>query len=776
MRPKSPTLSRINELMPSLDETLNMLDQLNDSIVIINAQARIVFVNKKACQITGYNAKELLQRKMWDFVAPSMAEKVSQNFEKRRQGKKVPETYTLQIVKKDQTIIPAEITVSIIQWMGTNAELVILRDISERKNYKKQLQEAADDWQKSFDAIPDLAIIIDQKHNLLKVNQAFADFAGEPKAQLIGKKCYRLLHKSDKPVKNCPFQCSKNTLRPVTREVLDTKSGIPWLVTTTPVFDKTLNLSFCFHIAKDISAQKRTEEKLRFSEMLHRETIAHLPQSSVVVFDKKKRYLLADGPALKAQGIDGKKMVGKTLSQIFPQTSEAIKLKYRNILEGKSIWHNSHYNGRHYIVHGVPLRDEQSRITGGILLSLDVTEKKSAQQTVRKVEEEFHLLVETLNDFIFKVDAKGRYTYVNPYVEKLTGYKPAEMLNQTPFQFMTKQEAERVGKIFAQAAADRKEIKNLTDTLITKDGREIIFQTNAAPVFDESGALNGYIGVCRDVTRIKKYEEKILESEKKFKTMADQCPMALFLHDPKGRILEVNQATLDRYGYTRRELLRMNAKDIDPDYDARENHGEFWIQLKKDKIKNFEARHRKKDGSFLPVSVFISAVKIKKRQQIIVLAEDITQLKKNQRELINQKIALERKAVALQEVISHVETEKIQTREDVTRNIHDTVIPLLSKLRLKGDSKKIYDLCRKNLLGITESYLPKLKEQTMHDTLSPREIEICNMIKGGLSSKEIARILNVSFETIQKHRNHIRKKLGLIKNTQNLQTYLQNLS
>ncbi|MCX6356103.1 MAG: helix-turn-helix transcriptional regulator [Candidatus Aureabacteria bacterium] len=59
--------------------------------------------------------------------------------------------------------------------------------------------------------------------------------------------------------------------------------------------------------------------------------------------------------------------------------------------------------------------------------------------------------------------------------------------------------------------------------------------------------------------------------------------------------------------------------------------------------------------------------------------------------------------------------------------------------------------------------------------LTPREIEICNMIKGGLSGKEIAELLRISFKTVERHRNDIRRKFKIVGKKVNLITFLQNI-
>ena len=69
------------------------------------------------------------------------------------------------------------------------------------------------------------------------------------------------------------------------------------------------------------------------------------------------------------------------------------------------------------------------------------------------------------------------------------------------------------------------------------------------------------------------------------------------------------------------------------------------------------------------------------------------------------------------------------------------------------------DLLRRHLEELTSSFGRELLNK--NTSLTPREVEVCSMVRGGLSSKEVARLLNVSYQTVEKHRKNIRRKLGL---------------
>lgn len=123
-------------------------------------------------------------------------------------------------------------------------------------------------------------------------------------------------------------------------------------------------------------------------------------------------------------------------------------------------------------------------------------------------------------------------------------------------------------------------------------------------------------------------------------------------------------------------------------------------------------------------------------------------------------------------MIAHVERERDQVRQDIRRRLETIVGPLLDQVRsqLQGVQRKYLDLIRKSLDEISEPILKT--SRSINERLTPKELQICNMIKNGMSVKEIAKLLNLSPRTVDKHRENIRKKLGLTSRKINLTSHL----
>ncbi len=150
-------------------------------------------------------------------------------------------------------------------------------------------------------------------------------------------------------------------------------------------------------------------------------------------------------------------------------------------------------------------------------------------------------------------------------------------------------------------------------------------------------------------------------------------------------------------------------------------------------------------------------------------------LAESEQKLKKQNLLLQEKNIALREVMNQVIMEKNELEAKVLANIDQLIAPLLNKMKHKGAHVDIeyINLLEDNINSLTSSFGSKVSK--IVPKLTPRENEICNMIRNGLNSKEIAKLLNISFRSVETYRNYIRKKLGIINKKVNLAAYLDTL-
>lgn len=150
----------------------------------------------------------------------------------------------------------------------------IAADITERKRTEEKIKETSEEWIKTFNAMADLVFIQNKEFTITKVNKAFAEALKLRPEDIVGRKCYELLHKRDKPWPECPFEKTMQDKKYHVQEVDDPNIGIPLLVTTSPIFNDKGEVIASVHIARDISeiknAKKELEKKIRDLEAFHK--------------------------------------------------------------------------------------------------------------------------------------------------------------------------------------------------------------------------------------------------------------------------------------------------------------------------------------------------------------------------------------------------------------------------------------------------------------------------------------------------------------------------
>jgi PAS domain S-box-containing protein len=158
--------------------------------------------------------------------------------------------------------------------------------------------------------------------------------------------------------------------------------------------------------------------------------------------------------------------------------------------------------------HNCILRDEEGRIQGTLGSGEDITERKQAEESLRKSESRFKSIAESMSDCIWEVDRDEVYIYCSNNVKDVLGYTCEEIIGKTPFDLMPSDERERVGTFFAEILKKNRPFRNLENWNLTKDGQLVCFLSSGTPMFDEKGAFAGYRGVDSDITARKQAEEE----------------------------------------------------------------------------------------------------------------------------------------------------------------------------------------------------------------------------------------------------------------------------
>jgi PAS domain S-box-containing protein len=245
--------------------------------------------------------------------------------------------------------------------------------------------------------------------------------------------------------------------------------------------------------------------------------------------------------------------------------------------------------------------------------------------------------------------------------------------------------------------------------------------------------------------------------------------------DLDGRILHCNPTMLKLTGYSDAEISRMNTKELLR--DAGELPRLFDGVTSGTPDGQVDGKLVRKDGTFTLVRLMGFRVVLKGGTAILLTAIDLTpsseaevRLETVEHVLEEKEQALKHKSIAMEELVEQIQAGRSMLKEDIADNIRDFVLPIVEKLRLGNAPAEMIDLLERTLREITSRFSIRLSQSAQ--SLSPRESEITQMIHCGLISKQIAKMLSISCETVEKHRRNIRRKVGITGKKINLASFL----
>jgi len=141
-------------------------------------------------------------------------------------------------------------------------------EMTERKRTAEALARAKEDWENTFDAITDMVMLLDNEHQVFRVNRAAAEALNTAKERLLGKKCYEAVHGQSHPIRRCPLVLTMKTLEPHTTEITEPHLGGTFICSTSPILDRQGKLTGYTHTLKNITKWKRLEAQFQQAQKM----------------------------------------------------------------------------------------------------------------------------------------------------------------------------------------------------------------------------------------------------------------------------------------------------------------------------------------------------------------------------------------------------------------------------------------------------------------------------------------------------------------------------
>ena len=553
-----------------------------DVIFIINKDGRILYINNSVTSMLGYSIDELIGHFYSDFVDPNAQEDFNKNI-KKIFNENVPRYFRSQIRPKNKSVIKeVEINAKIIKYKNQELILGNLRDITERidSEYKNKLL---------LHAIPELIFIFDKKG-------FFKDYITSenkphlfvPKEKFIGKNVSEIMPKEVAKRTQKSLNILFKTKKPQRIFYSIPKDNkIFYFEASLSILDTTRAIA----VIRDITI--RREAKIALKELSLKQ--AHLLEAIpdiILEADSNRIYTYANTEAYRFFGID---IIGKKIDHYFIKEEKVKTIKGFSFRTNKDITYTESYQRRQdgeirLLAWWCKVqKNKKGEIIKSISTARDVTEQRKIQGNLKESESLFRNLTEA-STFGVVIYDKDNLIFVNKAAEKITGFKSEELKKLKIWDLIHPVDKDLIKEKILKSISNRRIIEQLEFRFKQKNGqsRWILFSSKNTKWNNKDVSIASFT----DINKKKKAELEILDSENRYKALANTTSEAIFFSIDH-KFLDCNKIALNMFGYTYEEAQNLKPTDIvTPEY-----HQILKDHIERNKTSSYIVKALRKDGS-----------------------------------------------------------------------------------------------------------------------------------------------------------------------------------
>lgn len=522
------------------------------------------------------------------------------------------------------------------------------KSIKKQKIIELELRNNEEKLRKFMDSASEIINIYNSDLDLIDINKAGLDSLGTgvTKENVLGKNITELVSNITYNGRLETYKRVLKTGNPVTLYdiYINGKSGEKFL--DVRAFRVGENLGM---IISDISESKLAQEKLLRSESKLL-ALFQAMDDTIFVFDKKGTYVDIAPTNLDKLYRSKELLLGQTLIDVFDEEKGQF---FMSRLEECLAWHQTVP-----VEYSIPINNEIHWFDGRfspmaddrvILVARDITARKRNVEIIKKSEERYRNLLETMQEGMVLLNKNNIIIYLNPKAEKIYGAKSSHVIGKSINEILLNISEERITK-HDTMMRDGEFYKFRTEILNNK-GDKVALSVSESPTF-ENGVFTGSFVLFNDITEQIKNENAILESEAFNRAVVDSSPLAISARDNRGRLINANSSWMKMWNKTEDDLLLDKRKRNDLQFDSRD---EYLGDLKDEVLKVY-----KQGGDFFIPHLHIESIdkwisqhfyaimtQEDEVDRVVIITEDITEETKASIQL--QK-SLEDKEALLKEV------------------------------------------------------------------------------------------------------------------------------
>ena len=553
-------------------------DEAPDGMLATDPHGQIIVANRRGAELTGYSREELPGMTMTDLINQEELSQAPNVINDLQAGRNATKECT--ILRKDCNLLPVKITT---RRQPDGILLVILRDITEHVQTELASWKVQQQLLSIIEFLPDATFVIDQEKRIIAWNRACEIMTGVKKEAMIGQGDFAYgepffgdrrpllidlldlpspeLEANYKYVKRMGGSIYAESFIPCLR---GGKGAHLWGV-AAPLFDPQGRRCGAVESIRDVTEQKRAEQELREGELRYR-TLFETAGDAIMLM-RGDRFIDCNARTLTLLGCTREQLIGAPPYEFSPPVQpdgrssdeKAIEKITRAIMEGPQF-----FEWEHCRRDGTPFPAEVTlncmELDGEILLQAivrDITDRKLIEEALMESKRQISLIYDTVGDIIFnlKVEKDGSYYFVsvNRYFLSTTGLQASQIVGRRLQDVIPEPSLSLVIRKYEEAIREKK-IVRWEETSEYPTG-QLIGEVTIAPVFDDSSNCIGLVGSLHDITERKKIEERLAESEQKYRELVEQANSIILRWTSNGQISFLNEFGQRFFGYSAGEII-----------------------------------------------------------------------------------------------------------------------------------------------------------------------------------------------------------------------------
>lgn len=507
------------ETEESKNQIKYILQTAMDGFWMTNMEGYFIHVNDAYCHMSGYTESELLTMHISDVEVIENKEDVELHI------KNIIENGSDRFVskhrRKDGRAYDVEIS-ALYQTEYKNAFVVFVRDITEDIKAEKALLESETQFRNLANSSSTLIWTSGTDKLCNYFNETWLKFTGRTLEQEMGNGWAEGVHPDDFDRCLATYISAFNKQEAFEMEyrLLHVSGEYKWILDMgTPNFNS--NNEFIGYIGNcyDINERKETAKALEESENRLSTIFKNDPTGIFIVHEKTQIIYDLNDTALKIFGLQKEEIIGKECRKFFCQAENG----FCPICElGQSLDQSERVLFKPDGTKVPILKSVAPIIMNGenyLLESfIDISDLKKGEKLLAESERRFRELLSTVEMISVILDIEGNIVYCNNHLLKLTDWKKEEILGKNWFStFLSSEIIEDVSAVFHEAIINRNILTNYENTILTKNGTEILVSWNNTALFDENGELISIASLGVDITKRKMAEMELADSKERLK-------------------------------------------------------------------------------------------------------------------------------------------------------------------------------------------------------------------------------------------------------------------